>query len=205
MDDYNRVEWGQMKAVLNKLGGVDGMHRFLRDELVLVEKDGGQVKRAETPKLLIPNKRTLAVALAKEHNPSDYYQTRTGLHVFSDFRASVVAAAKPMIAGFEFGKLQRFLLGRKTTGQELLSARSKSIFSATELCAWLGAKIDQQPNGEAGDLLNNGNLNLFLVEVSKGAVFVVSVFWSSGSRGWHVGPWLLGFRFNTGHQFVSRN
>src|SRR5690348_6126097 len=32
---YPTMEWGKMEAVVNKLGGMEGVERFLRDELVV--------------------------------------------------------------------------------------------------------------------------------------------------------------------------
>jgi len=32
---YNEMTWGQMEAVINKLGGMDGVHRFLSGESVV--------------------------------------------------------------------------------------------------------------------------------------------------------------------------
>jgi hypothetical protein len=34
---YPKMEWGTIEAVVNKLGGMDGVSRFLRDELRVVE------------------------------------------------------------------------------------------------------------------------------------------------------------------------
>lgn len=37
---YPAVNWGQMEAVINKLGGMEGMEKFLAGELVVIEKSG---------------------------------------------------------------------------------------------------------------------------------------------------------------------
>ncbi len=34
---YSKMEWGTMEAVVNKLGGMEGVQRLLRDELVISE------------------------------------------------------------------------------------------------------------------------------------------------------------------------
>jgi hypothetical protein len=131
------------------------------------------------------------------------WQTRLGLYVYDDFRTRIVAAAKPTEAGVRFNKLPRFKLGRNTTGEELKTARSGAVWSATDFCPWLAAKLAKQAKGEDGEFLNNRWANLFLVEGVNGGVFVVRVH-SRGGR-WVVYMWRLDLEWFVGHQFGSRN
>ena len=50
---YSKMEWGQMEAVVNKLGGMDGVKRLLSGELV-VDKLGSvvKIKKAASTKIL---------------------------------------------------------------------------------------------------------------------------------------------------------
>ncbi len=163
-------------------------------------------KKAEKqPKLLKPVGFMSAETLAERHDPNAFYQTREGLYVYGDSQNRIVAAAKLTEAGYKFKKAPRFTLGQNATGQELRDARPKGTWQATEFCAWLAIKIGKQKNGEAGELLNTGWANLFLVEGVNGEVFLVSVRWGGVRQDWYFYTWPLGHEWYAGCQFVPRN
>ncbi len=173
-----------------------------RNSLKLSTAAGKRVSKV--PPLLSPNGHAASVVLTARHDPDAFYQTRNDLYVDGFFRSRIVATAKPTEVGMKFKKLPRFLLSRNATGKDLKSARPKAIFTATEFCPWLAAKIAQQPKGEVGDLAID-QWNLFLVEGLRGGVFLVDVDWYVDCQRWCVGMWDLTDGWNAGCQFFSRN
>lgn len=148
------------------------------------------------------------VAPIAGHDPTQYYQTRAELYVWGDFATRVVAAAKPMELKHTV-KLPRYSLVRGASGEDISTAALKisrqTIFTASEFCPTLAAMLEKQKNGAAGDMLNDGRANLFLVEGVGGSVFLVFVRWDQGDAEWNVRAWPLDSRWHAGNRFFSRN
>ncbi|MBI2004790.1 hypothetical protein HYS79_01345 [Patescibacteria group bacterium] len=161
------------------------------------------VTKKKQSKLLVSDGHYAVVEVGERHDPGSLWQTRPGLYVYDDFRNRIVAAAKPTETGAKFKKLPRFKLGRNATGEELKGARPNGIWTATDFCPWLAAKLAKQAGGKDGEFLNNGWANLFLVEGVNGEVFVVVVGWFGGE--WIVDAWRLDDDWPGGSQFGSRN
>lgn len=176
------------------------VREYLLDNASIVPNRPAAEKKQ--PKLLVPDGNYSAVEIAERHDPAAFYQTRSGLYVYDDFHTRIVAAAKPTDAGTKWQKLPRFKLGRNGTGDEMKTARPRSVWSATEFCPWLAAKLSKQAEGKDGEFLNNDWANLFLVE-GAGGVFVVYVYCGVGE--WRVDAWLLGSEWDVGDQFGSRS
>lgn len=201
---YSKVELGQIEALLNKLGGMEGMKHFLAGKMKVVPVSEAAKKPVKKPGVLVRDGYFSAVELTARHDPRQFYQTKAGLYVWSDFVDRIVAVASPSEAGRTFKKAAFWKLTQNATGETLMRARPKNVWTATDFCAWLSVKLAKQPSGENGELLNTGWANLFLVEgVNRGA-FVVDVVWDSGYRGWLVGAWRLGDGWDSGDRFASR-
>jgi hypothetical protein len=203
---YGKVTLGQVEAVINKLGGEEKLDSLLAGKLKVVPVDkAGKMAKTSRPKLLVRDGSYSAVTLNERHVPGLFYRDRGGLCVFPDFLGNVVSAAMSTEAGKKFKKVLCFKLATDATGEQLKSERPDSVWTATYFCAWLAAKLQKQPNGERGELLNTGWANLFLVEGINGGVFVVGVVWGSGGREWVVSTGRLGYAWNAGRRFASRN
>lgn len=198
---------GPVDALYDNLASAEGQR--VLDELKKFNRrqpcwqSDTKAKQDKPPKLLVSDGHYGAVEMTGPHDPSAFWQTRSGLYVYDDFQNRVAAAAKPTEVGTKFKKLPRFKLGRNATGEELKDARPNGIWTATDFCPWLAAKLAKQANGEKGEFLNNGWANLFLVEGVRGGVFVVDVDWDDG--GWSVCTWHLDYGWDDGCQFGSRN
>ena len=201
---YSKVEFGQIEAVLNKLGGIDGMRHFLAGKTKVVPVSEAARKPAKKPGVLVREGSFSAVELVARHDPKEFYRTGGNLYVWSDFTNWIVTAASPTEAGKKFKKTAFWNLTQNATGEVLRSARPKDVWNATDFCAWLAFKLANQPNGELGELLNTGYANLFLVKGVNSGVFVVSVQWRSVRREWHVFAWNLGREWNPGDRFASK-
>jgi len=134
--------------------------------------------------LFLAPRETLTVKLTEPHDPSAFYQTRSGLYVWEDFQSLIVAKAKRSDTGTSF-KLGRAVLMRDLTDQEIEVAIPKEhLFEETQVSAIIANLIAKQANGKDGVLLNNGFANLFYT-----GSCVAHVYWSADTREWDVGTW----------------
>ena len=126
----------------------------------------------------------ISLKVEATHTPSEYFVTREGLYVWSDFKDRVLKNATPTESGTSF-KLDTFKLEKDASDEQIESSLPKKhLFSETEVCAIVAELTSKQSKGEEGVLLNNGYANLFYTES-----FVVHVDWSSSGRGWGVYAW----------------
>src|SRR3989344_1233615 len=87
-----------------------------------------------------------------------------------------------------------------TTVRDILAYPGVGDFDPTDLSALIAEMIGQQPNGEAGNLLNDGRGNLF----PCGSV-LVSVYWDDIYRDWSVDDWLPDDEVLAGRRVFSGN
>ena len=142
-------------------------------------------KRVEGQLLLAPRSKVSLVSGV--HNPDVFYQTRSGLYVWDDFRSRIVAKAKPVAADTKCSVAVSELT-KDATDEEIEGALpTEHLFDESAVCAIVAAMIEKQKNGEPGDLLNNGYANLLYTSSC-----VVSVYWNAGDRRWLVFAWYRG-------------
>jgi hypothetical protein len=198
---YGDFTLGHIEAILNKIGGEEGARKLLAGEVEIVPVGK---KVVEKTSFLVCDGSFSAVNLTARHYPQKYYRTGSGLYVGQDFVDRILKAAEPTEVGRRFKKTSYRKLEQNASGKKIKLERSKDIWTATDFCAWLSAKLAKQSNGEDGELLNTGWANLFLVEGFNRAVFVVSVGWYSVDREWVVDAWLLDGEWRAGSRFVSK-
>jgi hypothetical protein len=204
MPKYSKVDLGQIEALINKVGGEEGMRGILAGKLKVVpvsKKPAGQAKKRGT---LVRDGSFSAVKLLRKFDPREFYRTRDGLLIWNDFKTEIVGVAGLVAAGVGFKQTNFWKLVKNTSGQGMIAERPEDVWTATDFCAWLSVKLTTQPNGEIGDLLNTGWANLFLVEGVNKAVFVVDVRWDSGDRRWDVNAWGLGCEWAASRRFFSK-
>lgn len=139
------------------------------------------------------------ITLTERHDPDTFYQTRSGLYVWGDFHSQIVVRAKPTEAGATF-RVESFDLTANLTDEKIEDFLPKAhFFDETKLCGTIAGLIARQPNGEVGELVNNGYANLFYT-----VSYVVLVRWDAGRRRWIVGTWRRGaFRWRAGRRVFS--
>lgn len=135
------------------------------------------------------------------HNPQDFFKTRKGLWISDEFKSRILTKAKP-VENLDPLTLVSRELTKNAYDREITPELGENyIFDESEVCARIAAMIDKQPNGIAGDLLNNGYANLFYV-----AGCVVGVRWDGVGRKWRVRAWGLdGDLWGAGPRAFSRN
>lgn len=129
----------------------------------------------------------------KMFNPHTYFKTRDGLYAWDTFEKRILSGQKESMPYRGCEGMTSSILARNMTDQqiidELLGGMEETCSHASTLDQ-IAAKIDLQPNGEDGELLNNGYANIFYVLVN-GVLFAVDVVWFSDHREWHVNDWHL--------------
>lgn len=158
------------------------------------------LEQAINSMLVLAPKGTTTIMLEKRHDPDAFYQTRSGLYVWDDYRSRIVANAKPSEVGTTL-KVENAELVRDLSDEEIESALPKDhLFTETQVCVVIAELIAKQPNGESrGALLNNGFANLFYTSSC-----VVRVRWSADDREWDVHTWQrVGSGWNAGRQVFS--
>lgn len=172
---YGELNLGQIEAVVNKLGGMDGVKQFLAGTVEVVVKS-----------VLALVNNCVQFAAVDTHDPQAFYQARAGLWVSDEFRSRILSKAKP-VKKLMAAVGKSYDLTQNVYDREITPSLPKDyVFDESEVCARITTMIQKQPNGEEGDLLNNGYANLFYV-----AGCVVYVYWNADSRKWNVYAWRL--------------
>lgn len=97
-----------------------------------------------------------------------------------------------MPESFEPPKSVKHILPRSMADKEIISEyKIRPYSSVSELLSVIYDKIIKQPNGEEGELLNNGYANIFYVQLEGARVVAVDVDWDSANRGWGLGAYGL--------------
>lgn len=160
------------------LKALDGRGQFLADRLAEA------LENILSGMFVLGTPGTVSVTLSKSHDPNVFFQTRSGLYVWDDFRSRIVTQARPIAVGMAF-ELNNALLTKDMSDEEIESALPKNhLFDESALCAIIASMISEQPDGKEGKLLNNGYANLFYASSC-----VVIVRWHADYRKWRVNAW----------------
>jgi len=191
---------GRANALVKKLGGMEVVDGILAETLKFTIEAVVEQKKSVL--------RLLAEFVLPEQvgnfNPQQFFRTRSGLCVWDDFKDLVLKFAKP-VSGVVATTIRKHELVKPANDSQIRSGLPEGhVFQASELCGHLAGMILRQPNGGAGQLLNNGYANLFYVQVGS-EVVVVGVLWSAGYRRWSVFAFQLDVsQWRAGRQVLSR-
>jgi len=196
---YNDLTWGQMEAVVNKLGGMDGVKKFLSGALIVVE--------AAVEKIL----EFVGIVAVDATN-----KFIAGEHFVIDTSAS----AKVKI-GFIGESFERWFLDKteerniyvglryhqlkKNSLDKLIMDELGNTVETTLSQIWELLKL--QPWREDGVLLTNGYANIFYVRDARGVLRAVNVRWYGNDGVWYVYAHSVEYpgRWNAGDRIFSRN
>jgi hypothetical protein len=135
-------------------------------------------------------------------DPHKFFQNREGLWRSDAFVRQILSVAKKTERIQLPEHVSCFVLPKNMNDAEVRKGLGDNhVFSATEGCAVITGMISRQPNGENGDLINDGKANIFYVRGKDDEVFTVDVDWNAGGRNWVVSanqfgsyPWFAGRR-----------
>jgi len=157
---------------------------------------------ASPPLLTFDGKYVASVALNERHDPASFWHNTAetpARYVWSGFTTHVVAKAKPRDPS-GIVKIRYADLPCRVKVRAILAASGVGNFDPSDLSAIIAAMIAKQPNGEPGDLLNDGKANLF----PCGSV-LAHVDWSDDRRGWYVSDWSPDDAVSAGRRVFSGN
>ena len=136
-----------------------------------------------------------------------FFQNREGLWRSDAFARQILSVAKKTKRIQLPKHVSGFILHKNMSDTEIRKELDDNhVFSATEGCAVIAGMISRQPNGENGDLVNDGKANIFYVRGKDDKVFTVDVGWYVVNREWCVGARHFGdVRWSAGDRGFSRN
>ena len=153
---YPNMDWGRMEAVINKLGGMEGVEAFLSGKLVILDP----VLLAEIESHTIPAT-TATFECTKDFAPL----------IWEGFEARFI------------GQLERpksetivvqYRLKRDSRSLEIVESLGGPNRVATSLVE-IKYFIDKEVKGETGVLLNNGRTNVFFAPDNEGVLCSIVV------------------------------
>ena len=141
-------------------------------------------------------------ALTAPVDPHQFYQTRKGLWIDSDFKDLVLPVAKkmqtlPKCAG------RHFPLAVDASDDEIRSEfPSDQVWGASESCARIAEEVRRQWGNKAkGNLVDDAHMNIFHVFGVGGKVVALRVSWHVVDQEWRVSAfrpsrcrWSAGYR-----------
>jgi len=121
-------------------------------------------------------------ALTESFDPGKFFQTRSDLYLWGDFKSRILSVAKAVESLPEMNIASCDLI-KAATDAEIRGELPKDHVwqDASSFCGYLAGLLEKQKNGKEGTLLN-GYTNLFYVIGKDGEVFAVRVYWYSDSR-----------------------
>ena len=195
----DRQHLGVVTDIANRLNSTDAFRWHNRLKGVVQE---GLPPIEPPPPLLVFDEHVATATLDKRHVPAEFWRDTDeapARRVWGTFATTVVARAKPREPS-SVVKVPYANLSRATTVRDILAYPGVGDFDPTNLSALIAEMIGQQPNGEAGNLLNDGRGNLF----PCGSV-LVSVYWDDIYRDWSVDDWLPDDEVLAGRRVFSGN
>lgn len=126
-----------------------------------------------------------------KRNLKEFYQTRTGLWLFENFKKLILADLPEGEVASAESRLVRADLEQEANDGEIDSELPKgNVFKNRDhfLC-YLATLIEDQWGGKDGELLSNSFANIFHVQIGK-VPFSVNVYWGRDASEWfcYAGP-----------------
>lgn len=150
------------------------------------------------------------VNTGKLFDPRNYFKTHEGLWCSSDFTDRILAKQSPTMPCRGLDGVVSHNLAHKMIDRQVIRrilGGMDEVRSHAFTLDQIATMIDLQPNGEDGELSNNGSTNIFYVLMDR-VLFAVGVNWalSVDRNKWKLRAWHLGENCNWGaNSRVFRN
>jgi len=192
---YGDLNLGQIEAVVNKLGGMDGVYRLLSGELVIVDKAAKLLKFVA--EIAVGGTEKFIAADAFGANNPAGIKFFLGNNFKKHFLGKIENNVEP--ATIAVHQLERSSRDANIVAELGPEKRVIKLAHFYEL-------IKAQANGQEGPLLVNGYANIAYIEDGSGSFWAVFAGWGSFSREWHVLAYSVEIPsgWNAGFQVLSR-
>ena len=208
MIKYSELNLGQIEAIGNKLGGMDGIARLLADELVVVEKASLKPVASELTSFL-EFVGTVKLPAQPSFVARDHFKVDTGKKAVvkiawmgSNFENNFLGKTEEAVDETELAirKLKKDLLDKEIR-PELGSDKEEITLSQ------FYALLAKQGGGQQGELLVNGYANIAYIRDQNDKLWAVHARWYSDGGGWYVSARSVTYprRWYAGRRVVSRN
>ena len=182
VDTFDQFGYDHWKALGTKLGGVEVVKAILRGTSAVTVDI---IRR-------LTSLTSLTVAI-NTINPHDFFKTREGLWMSSNFNDLILSGASKIKVSADETTVGYADLAQAANDAEIGGELPEGhVFEDVDTFrVHLATLIEGQWGGKEGTLLNNGCSNIFYVKVN-GEVFAVDVDWDAGDRKWHCNAGRLG-------------
>lgn len=176
-----------VQALIEKLGGIEGIRRFLAGELIL------------TPAPLLTPVATKSVSAITKFSFKETFGAeapKVKLYLGDTFKKVFGNRIEESIPA---GELASHTLTKNSLDAPILS----ELGNKPEISlAHVWELLSQRPNGEPGFLLTNGNWNICHIEDDQGNLWAVYAYWNAFYGYWRVDAcsvayplsWVVGYR-----------
>ena len=175
-------------------------------EPVVAPATAGEEEKAPDMENMESNGTCTVGPLEGEFDPNEFFSDdnkNVKMYVVSDFKDKITGGSRK-VSEQPSASLSSYTLNKEMLDSEIRPELPKNhVFALDDL--WMIADLlKKQPNGESGELLNDGKANLFYVQIGA-SVLVVNVSWDGS--GWNVYDWGLDehCRWFGGRRVFSRN
>lgn len=191
---YGELNLGQVEAIVNKLGGMDGVRRFLAGSIEVVVKK------------LLTLVTTVKVATVEHFVANEKFiegKTTDGVKIAwigDNFKANFLEKTEN---GVETTELKIHKLDQDSLDAPIIAELGDA--DETTL-AHFWELLKKQGSGQKGDLLTNGYANIAYIRDENMGLWAFYVHCRAGSGGWGVGAYSVEdpLRWDAGNQVVSR-
>lgn len=189
MIKYSELNLGQIEAIVNKLGGMEGVKRFLASELVTKEPN------------LLWQITTVSVSGTEKFVAKEYLRTANIGYTGDNFDKLFLNKAEKNVEGVNVAihRLEKDSLDVPILA-ELGNRAEISLAHLFQL-------IKKQSKREDGPLLTNGYANIAYIRGTDGNLWAVDACWYSGYGYWRVYAYSVEYpnRWYAGRQVLSRD
>jgi hypothetical protein len=182
---YNQINLGQIEAIINKLGGEEGVKGLLSGALVVVSNTATKAKEKLLELVNSVRAKGAKKFVAKESFKKGNSDGVAIYDIYQSFKTNFL------------GKVEEDIPDTDLKAHKLLrDSRDPNIIvdlgdnHETHL-AHIWSLMKLQPNGGEGALLTNGYANIFYVRDVEGVLWAVDVRWFDD--GWHVSAYSVGY------------
>lgn len=200
MAKYSELNLGQIEALGNKVGGMDGIMGILSGALIVVKNTV-----VEATEKLLKLLTTFKVGRTEKFVARENFKKDTSAKakvrisfIWDDFKENFLDLIEENVSEVEL-KVHKLVKGSRDP--EIIAELSENHKT---FLAHVWNALLLQPNGEPGNLLTNGHANIFYVADKNGFVRAVRVRWFDD--GWHVGAFSVGYQYEwrADYQVLSR-